>query len=155
MKRSLSIGAFALLLSACGGASYGNNGLFKFSPAPTPSTSPTPSVPVATSTPVSVPSHAPSPVVKPFIISINGDNSGQTAFKPAQAQVYVGTPVEWVNHDTSARSATSDDGDPAGFDSGLLGAGKTYTFTPTRTGTYNYHDSTRPYAIAYFSVVNR
>ncbi|MFO7588186.1 MAG: Ig-like domain-containing protein [Gemmatimonadota bacterium] len=54
--------------------------------------------------------------------------------------VPVGTTVEWVNLDAVQHTATSTDA-PAGgasFDSGLMGAGARFQFTPQVAGTWTY-----------------
>lgn len=57
-------------------------------------------------------------------------------FVPAVITVKAGTVVTWTNADDVEHSATSDD---KSFDSRLLGKGKTYSFTFTKAGTFEYH----------------
>lgn len=80
----------------------------------------------------------------------NGGNSGGgggtqvtvdmngMSFSPSTTTVKVGTPVKWTNSDYySAHTVTSNDGTT--FNSGTIGIGGTYTYTPNVAGTYPYH----------------
>jgi plastocyanin len=99
--------------------------------------------PRVTATPTAAPRQtASAPKPKPFVISINGDTSGQPGFSPAGAAVYVGTQVVWVNHDTVPRGVVAQNG---AFRSPVIAPGKSYTWIATAAGKYNYQDSTRPY----------
>ncbi len=62
-------------------------------------------------------------------------------FMPKEIKVKAGTKVTWTNKDSSAHTATSDDGAPAKFDSGNLDQGKSFSFTFDKAGTYKYHCS--------------
>lgn len=59
------------------------------------------------------------------------------AFSPANITVKQGTTVTWTNNDSTVHTATSTDG-PAGFDSGNLSRGESFSFTFEAAGTYNY-----------------
>jgi plastocyanin len=166
----------ALLLAAlvgCGGQQVGNQSLFSGAtgtgaalggetPTPAPTTTAvatshatTPPVagsaaPRATATPRPAASQAPA---AHLAIAVNGDNSGKTQFDPSVANVYPGTQITWTNADTVTRSVVSD---TAGqFTSGPIAPGASWSFTAAAAGTYNYHDGTRPYAVASFTVVAR
>lgn len=90
----------------------------------------------------------------------NGGDSGGTAAVEIRMQnvafvgpsggdavtVTVGTPVEWVNLDNVQHTATSTSV-PAGgaaFDSGLLGNGDRFRFTPQVEGTWVYFCEVHP-----------
>jgi plastocyanin len=57
------------------------------------------------------------------------------AFSPAQTEIAVGTTVTWINNDTVPHTATESDGL---FDSGVLDAGASFSFTFDEPGTYDY-----------------
>jgi len=63
------------------------------------------------------------------------------AFSPATLTVKVGTTVTWVNSDSVAHSAVSDDGT---FDTKLLAPGEKGSYTFTKAGTYTYKCSIHP-----------
>jgi plastocyanin len=63
------------------------------------------------------------------------------AFTPSSITVKEGTTITWTNKDAISHTVTSDDNL---FDSGSLGNGKTFTYTFTTTGTYQYHCSIHP-----------
>lgn len=87
-----------------------------------------------------------------FEIAINGDNSAQSQFHPSQARVFVGTTVRWVNRDVRPRSVVADDGT---FSSPTLAPGQSFTWAAARPARIDYHDGTRPYAVATLEVVAR
>jgi plastocyanin len=64
------------------------------------------------------------------------------AFSPATITVKVGDTVTWMNNDSTAHSATADDGS---FDTGLFSPGQSKSFTFKKAGTYTYHCSAHPY----------
>jgi plastocyanin len=179
MKRVFRFASAALLFAAlvgCGGQQVGNQSLFSSAtgsgaalgadtptPAPTTTTAVTShattppiagtaatAAPRATATPKPAASQAPA---AHLAIAVNGDNSGKTQFDPSVANVYPGTQLTWTNADTVTRSVVSD---TAGqFSSGPIAPGASWSYTATAAGTYNYHDGTRPYAVASFTVVAR
>ena len=57
--------------------------------------------------------------------------------------ISVGTTVTWKNTTLVAYTVTSDDG--KSFDSGVIPAGNTFTFTFTKAGSYAYHCDIHPY----------
>jgi plastocyanin len=87
-----------------------------------------------------------------FEIDINGDNSGTTQFDPSAARVFVGTTVKFVNKDTVARGVESDTG---AFVSGTIAPGASWSYKAASAGQFNYHDSTRPYAVGSLEVVGK
>jgi plastocyanin len=58
-------------------------------------------------------------------------------FMPAAVHVKVGGRVTWANRDTSAHTATADQGPT--FDTGTLKQGKRKTLTFATAGTFTYH----------------
>lgn len=85
-------------------------------------------------------------------IGVNGDNSGTSQFDPSAARVYVGSLVKWTNNDSQPRSIEADGGE---FSSGTLQPGQSFTFRAAAAGKFNYHDGTRPYAVASLEVLPR
>lgn len=80
----------------------------------------------------------------------NGSSGGQAgqrvvlenfAFRPANLEVKVGSAVTWENRDSAPHTVTADD---LSFDSKNLDQGKTFSFTFTKAGTYDYHCSIHP-----------
>jgi len=60
------------------------------------------------------------------------------AFTPANITVKAGTTVTWTNDDNVAHTVTENDSQE-GPNSSELAPGKTYSFTFTKAGVYNYH----------------
>lgn len=74
-----------------------------------------------------------------------GDNS---CFGAASLTITPGTKVTWVNDDTAAHTITSGtptDGPDGTFDSSLLPAGKSYSFTFDDEGTFAYFCQVHPW----------
>ncbi len=90
---------------------------------------------------------SPSAQPAPGITSSPAAGGGQTvmiqnfAFSPATLTVKAGTTVTWTNNDGTQHTVTPDAGAPAGFGSGGLSPGTSYSFTFTSPGTYPYHCS--------------
>src|SRR5439155_3875537 len=57
-------------------------------------------------------------------------------YAPQYVTVLVGQPVAWRNDDATEHTVTSPD---AGFDSGRVGTGATFSFTFDQPGVYAYH----------------
>jgi hypothetical protein len=156
--------ALGLALTACGGSSVGSAGLFNYTPKPPGNfafqSSPSPNARAAIGSqgapPTSAPkqTQAPPPAAK-FNIAIYGDTSSTPGFYPPDANIIQGTIVVFTNKDSQPRSVATDPGDPASFSSPMIAPGGTWQWTAGTLGTYNYHDGTRPYAIASFKVVPR
>ena len=64
------------------------------------------------------------------------------SFKPAHITIKRGTKVRWINKDSTAHTATANNG--RSFDSGRLGPGKRYTHTFKRAGEQRYHCKIHP-----------
>lgn len=123
-------GAILLVASACGGES---------SPAgdeasgPTSVPNPTTTEPVATT--------APTP--EPADPAAGTDSAPQAAsvdivdldFEPQEIEIAVGGTVTWENTGEVAHTVTSRS---AGFDSGSMSPGDTFTLTPDASGTISY-----------------
>lgn len=62
-------------------------------------------------------------------------------FSPATLTVKSGTTVTWTNNDSYAHTVTSKTN---AFDSGDITSGKTFSFTFSAAGTYNYFCSLHP-----------
>lgn len=58
------------------------------------------------------------------------------AFAPQSLRVKVGTRVTWTNRDSTAHTATADQGS---VDTGTINSGQSKTITFNRTGTFAYH----------------
>ena len=65
------------------------------------------------------------------------------SFKPAHITIKRGTKVRWINKDSTAHTATANNG--RSFDSGRLGKGQRYTHTFKRTGKKPYHCEIHPH----------
>jgi plastocyanin len=57
-------------------------------------------------------------------------------FDPGTIEVQVGDTVEWTNKGGIAHTVTGTG--VAGFDSGSLAPGETFSFTPEKAGTFSY-----------------
>jgi manganese oxidase len=79
---------------------------------------------------------SPAPAPSPAVVVIK-----DFAFTPSTLTVPVGSSVTWQNKDSVAHTATSND---KSFDSGNLGNGKSFTYTFTKPGTYDYICSYHP-----------
>lgn len=84
-------------------------------------------------------------------ININPDESS-SQFDPAIARVFAGSNVRWTNKDKVARQVK---GDKNEFLSPSIAPGQSWTWKAVGSGRVNYHDETRPYAVAYIDVVAR
>jgi plastocyanin len=58
------------------------------------------------------------------------------AFTPDSRSAKVGDSVKWTNEDSATHTVTAHDG---AFDSGNLAAGKAFSFTFDKAGTFAYH----------------
>ncbi|MGH2812413.1 MAG: cupredoxin domain-containing protein [Actinomycetota bacterium] len=118
-------------------------------PEATPSPSPTsPPTSAATPTPTPTSSEAdtseveapPSPTRVPAgRVQAAGSaavSMVDNAFQPGTIAVQPGTTVTWINNGKVIHTATGDGG---GFDSGVLGAGASFSFTFSEPGRYPYY----------------
>jgi plastocyanin len=64
------------------------------------------------------------------------------SFKPAHITIKRGTKVRWINKDSTAHTATANNG--RSFDSGRLGKGQSYTHTFKSAGKKSYHCEIHP-----------
>ena len=64
------------------------------------------------------------------------------SFKPAHITIKRGTKVRWINKDSTAHTATANNG--RSFDSGRLGKGQRYTHTFKSAGKKKYHCKIHP-----------
>jgi plastocyanin len=65
------------------------------------------------------------------------------SFKPANITIKRGTKVRWINKDSTAHTATANNG--RSFDSGRLRPGKRYTHTFKSAGKKPYHCEIHPH----------
>ena len=64
------------------------------------------------------------------------------SFKPAHITIKRGTKVIWINRDSTAHTATANNG--RSFDSGRLGPGQRYSHTFKSAGKKSYHCEIHP-----------
>src|SRR5512143_574410 len=67
----------------------------------------------------------------------SGISMTNMTFSPPTKTVAKGTVVIWTNNDPYAHTVTSNDG--TSFNSGNIDAGKTYSYTASVAGTFEYH----------------
>jgi len=60
-------------------------------------------------------------------------------FTPSQITVKKGDTVTWTNNDTLTHTVTDDLSDVGGPASGNIAPGSSYSFTFTKTGSFQYH----------------
>src|SRR5215210_4240420 len=93
-----------------------------------------------------------------FVVSASGAHKHPTAraqkhptrtvliqdfrFKPAHITIKRGTRVRWINRDSTARTATANNG--RSFDSGRLGKGQRFSHTFKSAGKKSYHCKIHP-----------
>jgi plastocyanin len=94
-----------------------------------------------------------------FVVSASGAHKHPTAkaqkkptrtvliqnfrFKPAHITVKRGTKVRWINKDSTAHTATANNG--RSFNSGLLSKGERYSHTFKSVGKKGYHCKPHPF----------
>lgn len=99
--------------------------------------------------PIPVTSSTPTTPVTPVTAEAVRIEITATGFEPKELTVAVGTTVEWTNNDTQSHWVASD---PYPIHTNLVGfeadqaleRGATYRYTFTKTGTWTYHDHSRP-----------
>ena len=80
--------------------------------------------------------------------SVPGCEKTNECFIPYQVRINVGDTVTWVNDDTAAHTTTSGspvDGPSGVFDSSLVMAGSSFSFTFNEAGTYEYFCMVHPW----------
>jgi plastocyanin len=151
--------------NASGGSRLGDPAATTTAPPATaaPATTPASAAPKAT-TPTTKPAAKPTPTVATappptqpaqqiaIEIKIHGDNAGTSQFDPSLARIYSGTCAKFTNADAVARSADADGG---AFITGSIQPGASSVVCPKQAGKFNYHDGTRPYAVASLEVISR
>jgi len=75
----------------------------------------------------------PVSAAKPAVLAVVKVSMRNMQFYPQSLKVKKGTVVEWTNDDLVPHTATS-----ASFDSGTLGAGKSWRHTFTKAGEFSY-----------------
>ena len=156
-----AIAAAGMVLAGCGGGEkVGDTGLLDFdesgggrvgevertttSSAPGTTAPPVTQAPPPTAAPTTAATARPAAAVTIRIVS------GGQGFDPFNVSVSKGTKIEVVNADNQPRTFTSDE---AGvFDSGPIAPGAKFTYVADRTGTFNFHDETRPFAVGQLEV---
>lgn len=68
----------------------------------------------------------------------------QHMFMPATLTIHPGDKVTWINKDTDPHTVTSDDHGKT-FNSNVLDAGQSWSFTFSKTGTFGYYCTVHPY----------
>lgn len=122
-------GAILLVASACGGES-----------SPTADGA---SEPTSAPNPTAEPAATAAPTPEPATPAAGTDSAPQAAsvdivdldFEPREIEIAVGGTVTWENTGEVAHTVTSRS---AGFDSGSLSPGDTFTLTPDTSGTISY-----------------
>lgn len=96
-----------------------------------------PSTPSPTPAPASVANGSASAIAIPIRAEVLGDR----AFVPDALEIRVGTTVTWTNTDSVSHTSTSNGG---GWDSGLIGPGREFSFIYQTAGTFPYHCAIHP-----------
>lgn len=142
-----------VLLTACGGGNAA--ALTSVTPRPIVISSTATPGPIRP-TPASAPADPNSTVLTPYATSTlpaataaaqqttvagNQVRISDFTFTPPTIDVSVGTKITWTNAGPSNHTVTANDGS---FDSGTIQRNATFTFTPTKPGTFAYHCSIHP-----------
>jgi plastocyanin len=79
---------------------------------------------------------------------------GQIYYDPQDISVSLGSTVQWINDDETIHTVTSTvDGVPSGiFDSGIIDAGNSFTYTFDSAGTFDYFCIVHPWMIGSVTV---
>jgi plastocyanin len=82
------------------------------------------------------------------IVAGSSSTPGPNSYNPSPLTVKVGTTVTWTNNDSTLHTVTSGlpSGGPVGtlFDSSYMGPGKTFNYTFSTAGTFDYHCTLHP-----------
>ncbi len=87
--------------------------------------------------------------------SVPGCEETNECFLPYEVKINVGDTVTWVNDDTAAHTATggsASDGPSGVFDSSLVLAGSSFSFTFNEAGTYEYFCMVHPWMAGFVIV---
>ena len=87
--------------------------------------------------------------------SVPGCEETNECFLPYEVRINVGDTVTWVNDDTAAHTATggsASDGPSGVFDSSLVLAGTSFSFTFNEAGTYEYFCMVHPWMAGFVIV---
>jgi plastocyanin len=79
-------------------------------------------------------------------VAINDDSP---YYDPGLVQVVVGSKIRFTNKGAQPHSVTSDTG---AFDSGPIAPGAAWIFEATSSGSFNYSDASRPFAVGTIQV---
>lgn len=94
--------------------------------------------PSSAAAPAPVSLASPTPAPPPGVILMEpGTNGNPAHYVPAKVTIHAGDTLTWVDMDTAAHSATSNDGK---FDTGVLSHGQKKSLTFKTPGTYPYSD---------------
>jgi plastocyanin len=80
---------------------------------------------------------------------------GQTYYDPQDISVVIDTTVQWINEDETIHTVTSggiDTGATGIFDSGIIDAGNSFTYTFDSVGTFDYYCIVHPWMIGSVTV---
>src|SRR5262245_10332571 len=124
--RLVLVSTFLMAAVACGGGSSTS----PTTPSPTPSPAPAPA-----------PAPAPGGTAASVTIPTGAQSLGNRAFVPDELDIAAGTTVTWTNNDSISHTTTSD---ATGFDSGIVGPGKQFSFAFPTAGTFSYHCDIHP-----------
>lgn len=121
--------------------------------APAATAPPTTAAPATTAKPAPATTAAPpTTAAASIVVRIQGDGQGN-AFDPSNTRVYAGSIVRFENVDSAPHQIRARNGE---FQSPSLDAGAVWDFKANLApGTYEFTDSTRPYAVGYLEVVAR
>lgn len=105
------------------------------------SSSPTPTTPSPTPAPAPAAAPPPTATSTSVTIPVGAQTLGNRAFNPDEADVTIGSTVEWTNTDSVSHTSTSN---VAGWDSGIVAPGGKFSFTFQTAGTFQYHCAIHP-----------
>jgi plastocyanin len=108
---------------------------------PTPATTPPRTAP-ATSPRPAAPKTVPKPAAVKPVSRVVKAGIKNVAYLQQRLQVTVGTTIEWTNNDPMPHTVTATD---KSFDSGLINPGRTFRYTFTKAGTFNFFCQPHPF----------
>ena len=85
------------------------------------------------------------------IVPGSGSPGSDLFFDPSPAKVVVGSTITWTNDDTLPHTVTSgnpEKGPSSTFDSGIMSAGDSFTFTFDKPGVLEYYCAVHPWMIS-------